>query len=73
MSHAMNPTGKRCIVCVYLFSDPNFNTLVHVLTPLAPKKSSFLVIAIELKPPPFYKASMMTIVRLLVLVPSTTL
>jgi hypothetical protein len=72
MSHAMDPNGKRCMVCVYLFSDPNFNTLVHVFTPLAPKQSSFLVITTKLKPSPFYKASMMTIVRLSALVPSTT-
>jgi hypothetical protein len=73
MSHVMNPNGKRCIVCVYLLNDPSFNTLVDVLTPLAPKQSSFSIIIAELKLPPFYKASMMTIVRLSTHVPSTTL
>jgi hypothetical protein len=64
MNHAMNPIGKRYIVCVYLLNDISFNTLVHVLTPLAPKQSSFSVIAAKLKPPTFYKVSMMTIVKL---------
>jgi hypothetical protein len=69
----MNPNGKRCIICVYLLNDSSFNSLVHVLTPLAPKQSNFSIIVAELKPPPSYKASMMIIVRLSILVPSTIL
>jgi hypothetical protein len=36
MSHAMNPNVKRCIVCVYFLSDPNFNTL-ECTYPISPK------------------------------------
>jgi hypothetical protein len=36
MNHAINPNGKRCIVCVYLLKDPSFNTL-ECIYPTSPK------------------------------------
>jgi len=44
----------------------------NVLTPLAPIQSNFWNTKVRFKPPFFYKASMITIVRLSTLAPSTT-
>jgi hypothetical protein len=70
MSHAMNTNGKMCIICVDLFNDTNFGAL-ECTYPINPKTKQLLKYKIGFKPP-FCKASMITIVRLSTLAPSTT-